>query len=65
MGKTCRYCNKLNHFAKDCYLRKERGHAIPLADIEEGLFDDDYFTQADHPNQSSQDAVEEIYSSKN
>jgi hypothetical protein len=35
---------KINHFAKDCCGRKEKGHAIPLANIDEGLYNDDYFT---------------------
>jgi hypothetical protein len=30
----------LNHFAKDCRDRIAKEHAIPVADIEEGLYNE-------------------------
>ena len=65
-GKQCRYCLKYNHFAKDCRDRIAKGHAIPLADIEEGLYNDDYFTTPQDPNQQDPvDGVHETFKSKN
>jgi hypothetical protein len=41
-GVTCRYCLKLDHFAKYCRGRIAKGHAIPVADIKDGLYNERY-----------------------
>jgi hypothetical protein len=65
-GKQCRYCLKLNHFAKDCRDRIAKGHAIPFADIEEGLYNEDYFTTPNETqNQNLVDSVHENFNPKN
>jgi hypothetical protein len=42
-GGTCHYSLKLNHFAKDCRDTIDKGHDIPVADIEKGLYNEGYF----------------------
>jgi hypothetical protein len=41
-GLTCWCFLKLNHCAKDCRERIAKGHAIPVADIEAGLYNKDH-----------------------
>jgi hypothetical protein len=57
---------KLNHFAKDCRDRIAKGHAITLADIEEGLYNEDYFTTPNEPdNQNPVNSVHQNFNPKN
>jgi hypothetical protein len=50
----------LNHFAKDCKERIAKGHAITVADIEEGLFNEGYFGES----AQEVDSVHQFYHSK-
>jgi hypothetical protein len=56
----------LNHFGKDYRDRIAKGHAILLADILEGLYNDDYFTTPKEYNpQDPVDGVNEAFNPKN
>ena len=51
---------EINQFAKDCREGIARGQGIPLADIEEGLYNEDYFTNPrEHEAQNQVDLVHE------
>jgi hypothetical protein len=61
-GVTCCYCLQLNHFANDCREIIAKGHAIPVADITEGLYNADYFGEA---AQEEVDSMHQSHHSKN
>jgi hypothetical protein len=42
--ETMQILFKIKSLCKDCNDRIAQGHAIPLADIEEGLYNKDYFS---------------------
>ena len=66
-GVKCNYCFKMNHYAKDCYDRIAKGHSIPIKDIAEGLYNEDYFQDANgqETNQEAVESVHETFHSKN